>query len=252
MRTSTLHARLLLLSLGALALSTPALAQDDDDAPLAYPDDDEAEEDTPRELPRRSNDPTADYDRMQDESEEEFEQMGGSDDPNRGFAGEAIIGAMLLESSRGRFAEPTPSFGLRFTWEYGRILNNEPLRETLWADIRWMMAGESSGTELINGSSRNHYFSVAPAYEFVFGEEKAFGVFGQLGGGFTYQSTSLTIGTEVTAVKGLKPLLQYGMGFRGRPRLSDTVCLSFRVELMRFRRGYLDDTFLGGSIGTAF
>jgi hypothetical protein len=252
MRTSTLHTRLLLLSLGALALSTPALAQDDDDAPLAYPDDDEAEEDTPRKLPRRSNDPTADYDRMQAESEEEFDQMGGSDDPNKGFAGEAILGAMLLESSRGRFAEPVPSFGLRFTWEYGRLLNNEPLRETLWADVRWMMAGESSGTELIKGSSRSHYFSVAPAYEFVFGETKAFGVFGQLGGGLTYQSTSLTIGTEVTAVKGLKPLLQYGLGFRGRPRLSDTVCLSFRVELMRFRRGYLDDTFLGGSIGTAF
>src|SRR5687768_7490060 len=98
MRTSTLNTRLLLLSLGALALSTPALAQDDDDAPLAYPDDDEAEEDTPRKLPRRSNDPTADYDRMQSESEEEFDQMGGSDDPNRGFAGEAIVGAMLLES----------------------------------------------------------------------------------------------------------------------------------------------------------
>jgi hypothetical protein len=253
MRTSTLHARLLLLSLGALTLSTPALAQyEDEDAPLAYPDDDEAEEDTPRKLPRRSSDPTADYDRMQAESEEEFEQMAGGDDPNKGFAGEAILGAMLLESSRGRFADPTPSFGLRFTWEYGRILNNEPLRETLWADVRWMMAGESSGTELINGSSRNHYFSIAPAYEFVFGDAKAFGVFGQLGGGFAYQSTSLTIGTEVTAVKGLKPLLQYGLGFRGRPRISDTVALSFRLELMRFRRGYLDDTFVGGSLGTAF
>lgn len=254
MRTSTLHAHLLLPLLGALALSTPALAQyeDDEDAPLAYPDDDEAEEDTPRKLPRRSNDPTADYDRMQSDSEEEFEQMAGGDDPNKGFAGEAVLGAMLLESSRGRFADPTPSFGLRFTWEYGRILNNEPLREALWADVRWMMAGESSGTELINGSSRNHYFSVAPAYEFVFGESKAFGVFGQLGGGIAYQTTSLTIGTEVTAVKGLKPLLQYGLGFRGRPRLSDKMSLSFRLELMRFRRGYLDDTFVGGSLGTAF
>jgi len=252
MRTSTLHARLLILFLGALALSTPAMAQDEDDAPLAYPDDDELEEDTPRKLPRRSSDPTADYDRMQDESEEELELLAGSDDPNKGFAGEAIVGAMLLESSRGRFADPTLSVGLRFTWEYGRILNNEPLRETLWADVRWMMAGESSGTELINGSSRNHYFSVAPAYEFVFGKEKAFGVFGQLGGGFAFQSTSLTIGTEVTAVKGIKPLLQYGMGLRGRPRISDTMALSFRVELMRFRRGYLDDTFVGGSIGTAF
>jgi hypothetical protein len=28
--------------------------------------------------------------------------------------------------------------------------------------------------------------------------------------------------------------------------------LAFRVEVMRFRRGYMDDTFVGGSIGTAF
>ncbi len=257
MRTSTLHARRLLLFLGALALSTPALAQDEDeDAPLAYPDDEEEEDEEdarPRQLPRRS-DPTADYDRMKDEAEDddEFEYLARGDDPNRGFAGELILGAMLLESSQGKFADPTPSFGLRFTWEYGRILNNEPLRETLWADIRWMMAGKSAGTELINGSSRNHYFSVAPAYEYVFGETKAFGIFGQLGGGFAYQSTSLTIGTEVTAVKGIKPLIQYGMGFRGRPRLSDTMSLAFRVEVMRFRRGYMDDTFVGGSIGTAF
>ena len=255
MSTSTLHARLLLLLLGALSFSTPALAQyEDEDAPIPYPDDEEEaeeEEARPRRLPRRS-DPTADYDRMQDETEEEFEQLARGDDPNRGFAGELILGAMLLESSRGKLADPSASFGLRFTWEYGRILNREPLRETLWADVRWMTAGQSAGTELISGSSRNHYFSVAPAYEFVFGETKAFGIFGQLGGGFAYQSTSITIDSEVTAVKGIKPLVQYGLGFRGRPRLSDTVSLAFRVELMRFRRGYMDDTFIGGSIGSAF
>lgn len=254
MRNSTLPSRLLPLLLGALVLSTPALAQDEDDAPLAYPDDDETEEAAPRKLPRRSSDPTADYDRMQDErdAEDDFERMAGDDDPNKGFAGEAIFGAMLLKSSRGTFADLTPGVGVRFTWEYGRILNSEPLREALWADVRWMTAGQSAGTELIHGSSRNHYFSVAPAYEFVLGESKAFGFFGQAGGGVAYQSTSLTIGDEVTAVKGLKPLVQYGVGFRGRPRLSERVSLSFRLELMRFHRGYLGDTFLGGSIGTAF
>jgi hypothetical protein len=67
-----------------------------------------------------------------------------------------------------------------------------------------------------------------------------------------FQSTSIVIGEEETGVKGLKPLLQYGVGFRGRPRLNERMSLTFRVELMRFRRGYMDDTFLGGSIGTAF
>ncbi|MCY1074524.1 hypothetical protein [Archangium lansingense] len=30
------------------------------------------------------------------------------------------------------------------------------------------------------------------------------------------------------------------------------VRLAWRVELMRFRRGYQDDTFVGASLGTAF
>jgi hypothetical protein len=253
MRIHTLHSRRLCLLLGALTLSTPALAQDEDDAPIAYPDE-EPSEDSPRELPRRSEDPTADFDRMrdQDEAEGEFERMAGSDDPNRGLVGEVILGAMLLDSSRGRLADPSVGLGLRFTWEFGRILNNEPLRETVWADVRWMMAGVSDGTELIKGSTRNHYFSLAPAYEYVFGAEKTYGIFGQLGGGFAFQSTTITIGEEATPVKGIKPLLQYGVGFRGRPRLTEKMSLSFRLELMRFRRGYMDDTFLGGSVGTAF
>jgi hypothetical protein len=254
MRTTTLHAWLLSLLLGALALSTPAFAQEEEeDAPLAYPDEEE-DEDAPRKLPRRSSDPTADYDRMAEETETEgeFEAMYGSDDPNKGLAGELILGAMLLDSSRGRFADPALGLGLRFTWEFGRILDSEPLRESLWADVRWMMAGRSEGTELIVGRSRIHYFSVAPAYEFTFGQEKAYGAFFQAGAGMAFQSTAIAVGENETGVKGLKPLIQYGAGFRGRPRLTDRMALTFRVELMRFRRGYMDDTFLGGSIGTAF
>jgi hypothetical protein len=252
MRTSTLHARLLPFLLGALAFSTPVLAQDEDDAPLAYPDEDE-EDDAPRKLPRRSEDPTADFDRMRDEADaEELELLAGSDDPNTGVAGELILGTMMLDSSRGRFADPTFGLGLRFTWEYGRILNNELLREALWADVRWMMAGTSDGTDEISARTRIHYFSVAPAYEFTFGQSKAYGVFGQLGGGMAYQSSAIIIKEQETPVQGVKPVVQYGVGFRGRPRISDAMALTFRVEFMGFRRGYLNDMFLGGSVGTAF
>jgi hypothetical protein len=250
MRTPTVHSRLLLAFLGALALSSPALAQDEDeDAPYAYPDDED--EDAPRKLPRRS-DPTADYGRMDEEEEGNFEKMYRLDDPNTGLAGEVILGAMLLSSSKGAFAETGLGLGLRFTWEYGRILDSEPLREALWADVRWMMAGLSDGTDLIAGRNRIHYFTVAPAYEFTFGAAQAFGVFGQVGGGMALQSSTLSVGATDTNVKGLKPVFQYGVGFRGRPRLSDRMALAFRVELTRFRRGYMNDTFIGGSLGTAF
>jgi hypothetical protein len=247
--SSTVPTRLLFAFLGALALSSPAFAQDEDeDTPYAYPED---EEEAPRKRPRRS-DPTADYERMGGEEEGNFEKMYRLDDPNKGFAGEVILGAMLLSSSKGAFAETGLGLGLRFTWEYGRILDSEPLREALWADVRWMMAGLSDGTDLITGRNRIHYFTVAPAYEFTFGAAQAFGVFGQVGGGLALQSSTLAIGADETSVKGAKPLLQYGVGFRGRPRLSDRMALSFRVELTRFRRGYMDDTFIGGSLGTAF
>jgi hypothetical protein len=256
MRTFTLHTWLLSLLLGALALSTPVLAQEEDeDAPLPYPDEEEAvEEDAPRRLPRRSSDPTADWDRMADEEEAEgeFERLYGSDDPNIGLAGEIILGAMLLDSSRGRLADPALGLGLRFTWEYGRLLDSERLAEALWADVRWTMAGRSEGTQLVIGRNRIHYFTLAPAYEFTFGPNKAYGFFGQLGGGIAFQSTAISVGGEETGIKGLKPLIQYGVGFRGRPRLSERMALTFRAELMRFRRGYMDDTFLGASVGTAF
>jgi hypothetical protein len=254
MRALTLHAWLLSLTLGALALSTPALAQEDEDAPLAYPDDEE-EEDAPRKLPRRSSDPTADYDRMaeEEEIEGEFEAMYGSDDPNKGFAGEVVFGAMLLDSSRGRFADPTAGFGLRFTWEAGRFLDSERLQERLWADLRWTMAGRSEGTELVIGSTSIHYFTVAPAFSLVnFGAAKEYGIFVQAGAGMAFQSSAITVGEDETGVKGVKPLLTGGVGFRGRPRLSDRVALTFRVEAIGFRRGYMNDLFLGVSAGTAF
>jgi hypothetical protein len=266
MRTFTLHSWLLSLLLGAIALSTPALAQDEDeDAPLAYPDE-EDEEDTPRKLPRRSSDPTADYDRMADEAEAEgeFESMYGSDDPNKGLAGELILGAMLLDSSRGRSADPAFGLGLRFTWEFGRILDSERLRESLWADVRWTKAGRSEGTRGVTGpggteglgsivgSTNIHYFTVAPAYEFTFGSRQMFGLFLQAGAGMAFQSSTISISGNETGIKGLKSLLQYGVGFRGRPRLTERMSLTFRLELMRFRRGYMNDCFLGTSFGTAF
>jgi hypothetical protein len=200
----------------------------------------------------------------EDEIEGEFEAMYGSDDPNKGLAGELILGAMLLDSSRGRFADPAFGLGLRFTWEFGRILDSEPLREALWADVRWTMAGRTEGTQgsdgtdgtkglgSIIGSTSIHYFTVAPAYEFTFGAGKPFGLFGQVGAGFAFQSSTITVNNAETAVKGLKPLVQYGVGFRGRPRISNLMALTFRVELMRFRRGYMNDTFIGASLGTAF
>ncbi|WP_171817742.1 hypothetical protein [Pyxidicoccus fallax] len=244
--------------LGGLVLSTPALAQDDDD-PYAYPDEEPArsseEEEDSYERRRKNVDETDDFRRVSEQEGEDgdFKALSGLDDPNLGVAVEFITGALLVDGTRGNFADTRMGLGVRATWEYGRILDSEPLREALWADLRWTYGSLSEGTRFITGDTRLHYFTIAPAYELKLGKSD-FGFFAQAGGGIAYQATSLTVGEDVTKVNGIKPLLQYGVGFRGRPRLtsSGNLRLAFRLEALAFRRGYMNDFFLGGSLGTAF
>lgn len=255
MKTAT-HSWLLPCLLGGLALATPALAQDDD-TPYAYPDDDQSEQ---TESPRHrshSEDPSSDFRRASEEDDggkKDFDHLAGIDDPNTGISFEALGGVMLLSSPRGQLADALPSVGGRFTWEYGRILNVEPLREALWFDVRYTYAGVREGTQLIVGDTRLHYATIAPAYELTFGSGSDYGVYAQVGGGVAYEHTTLEVGGKLTPIDGIKPLIQYGVGLRGRTRLSSEVNtrLSWRIELMRFRRGYMDDTFIGASLGTAF
>jgi len=255
MKTAAVKTWLLSCLLGGLALAPPALAQDED-APYTYPDEEKSEEESPRRR-AQPEDTTDDFRRTSEEEdaeEEDFDRMARLDDPNTGIAFEALGGAMLLSSAKGQFADVLPAFGGRFTWEYGRLLNVEALREALWFDVRYTYAGMREGTKLIIGDTQLHYASIAPAYELTFGDSKDYGAYVQVGGGVAYAHTSLTVGNKLTTVDGLKSLVQYGVGLRGRTKLSaaSNVRLAWRIELMRFRRGYLDDTFLGASLGTAF
>jgi hypothetical protein len=282
MKIANLHSWILPCLLGGLTLATPTFAQDED-APYAYPDEEEAEqksssrrrrvqdqdapyaypeEDKPeraRERRRRQEEDTAsDFRRAAEGDEEEekgYERMSRLDDPNTGVAFEVLGGAMLLSSPRGQLlGDFLPAVGGRFTWEYGRLLGSEALREALWFDVRYTYAGVREGTKLIVGDTQLHYATIAPAYELTFGESSDYGIYAQAGGGFVYEHTTLEVGGKVTPVDGTKLLIQYGLGLRGRTKVSleSNVRLAWRVELMRFRRGYQDDTFVGASLGTAF
>jgi hypothetical protein len=255
MKTAAMHSWLLPCLLGGIALASPAFAQDDD-TPYAYPDEEKSEE---VESPRRRSKPEDLADDFRQVSEEEDEEkklkwLANLDDPNTGVAFELLGGAMLLSSPRGQFADIRPAVGGRFTWEIGRLFNNETLREALWFDVRYTYAGMREGTQLIVGDTRLHYATIAPAYELTVDENKNYGFYAQAGGGIAYQHTALEIGGKATQVAGIKSLIQYGVGFRGRTPLSteSNLRLAWRIELMRFRRGYMDDTFVGASMGTAF
>lgn len=282
MKTAHPHSWLLSCLLGGLTLATPTFAQEDEDQPYAYPDEESEQqnsarrkklqgEDTPYEYPdeekprqtreerrRRAEEDTASDFRRAAEGDEEdrgYERMSRLDDPNTGVAFEVLGGAMFLSSPRGQLlGDSLPAVGGRFTWEYGRLLGSETLREALWFDVRYTYAGMREGTKLIVGDTKLHYATIAPAYELTFGESSDYGLYAQVGGGFAYEMTTVEIGGKVTPMDGMKLLLQYGVGLRGRTKLSmeSNVRLAWRVELMRFRRGYQDDMFLGASLGTAF
>ncbi|AKJ02629.1 hypothetical protein ATI61_11719 [Archangium gephyra] len=279
MKTSNLHSWILPCLLGGLTLATPTFAQDED-SPYAYPDEEESEkkssrrrtqdEDSPYAYPdeenperaqkrrrRQEEDTAEDFRRAAegDEEEQGYERMSRLDDPNTGIAFEVLGGAMFLSSPRGQLVgDLLPAVGGRFTWEYGRLLGSEALREALWFDVRYTYTGVREGTKLIVGDTQLHYATIAPAYELTFGESSDYGAYLQLGGGFVYEHTTLEVGGKLTPLDGTKLLIQYGVGLRGRTKLllESNVRLAWRVELMRFRRGYQDDTFVGASLGTAF
>ena len=103
---------------------------------------------------------------------------------------------------------------------------------------------------------------------FPFGSKSPVSVYGQLGIGLVFNPSQVEINKTPTTLTGNKILFQYGGGLRFRPLVvtwgrksrinadfagaDDGMRVSFRVELTRFRRGYIDDTFFGGSLGVTF
>jgi hypothetical protein len=227
-------------------------SQSDDDAPIPYEDEDDA----PAEVRHRSKRPVEGLREEEDETSEYNVRTGHLDDPNIGLSGELLAGAMLFESARGALVDPRFMFGVRFTWEYGRLLSDEFLREVFFADITWQFAATGDGTTEVRSDATYHYFTVAPAFALRLGTSPV-AAFAQVGAGFNYGFSSLRVGSQVTTVEGVKFLFQYGLGLRFRPAIvvvkgKELLRLSFRVEVTRFVRGYMQDTFLGGSVGLTF
>lgn len=234
-----------------LLLPQAATAQKRDDDPIPYSDDD----DERRSLPRKSE-PTRELpEETAVEEEDRRVSLTSQDDPNIGLSLELVQGVLLLESSRGGGVDPRYQLGVRFTWEFGRLIPDESLREMFFADVTWLYAwSRADGTAEVNTNANYHDFTFAPAFALPLGKKSPVAFYGQLGAGVSYQTASLNVAATSTDIAGTKFLFQYGLGFRFRPAIveGDWMRLSFRLELTRFRRGYMDDTLLGGSIGLTF
>jgi hypothetical protein len=240
--------KLLFLALCSL-LPMPVWAQaaDGDDAPIPYEDDDDAGR------PKKTKKIRTRI-REEDEGEAFGEQpLIGRDDPNVGLSIEGLVGAMMLDSSRGALAETRFMGGARFTWEFGRLIPDEYLREMFFADLTWQYAMTSEGTAQINDTMHSSSFTLAPALAFPFGKSHFAGYL-QLGAGVNYVESKLRVYKDETTIAGTKFLFQYGAGIRARIPITDDggIRLSFRIEVTRFVRGYMHDMFLGGGAGLTF
>jgi len=178
------------------------------------------------------------------------------DDPSVGLSAEFLAGAMLFSSSRGGLVDPRFMAGARLTWEFGRVIPDEVLRELFFVDLTWQQAVTSDGTTAVHAEAVRHDFTLAPAVGLPLGQAPVLAYL-QAGAGATYDRSALTVNGVTTQAEGLRVLVQYGVGLRFRPGIfhlgpRELVRLSFRVEVTRFVRGYLQDTFLGGSLGLTF
>lgn len=194
-------------------------------------------------------------DRLREDDEEARESLTHLDDPNVGLGVETFAGVMLLESSRGAGVNPLFSFGARATWEFGRLIPDEYVREMLFIDFQWQLAQSSDGTTEVHASSVQHYFTAAPAFSLPIGGPKSpIAAYVQLGAGANVNFSSIVVDRVETPTIGTKFLFQYGIGLRGRPAVleSGKLRVSFRIELTRFLRGYMSDTFVGGGVGLVF
>lgn len=257
--------RLLLL---AAVLAAPIVWAQDDQA-IPYSDEGDGDDRNRRELPRKSDPSPTVREETEVEERDRAESLAHIDDPSIGISAELVLAATLVDSSRGALFDGRATGGFRVTWEWARtVFSDELFRELSFVDVTWWHAGTSEGTALVYSKSYYNYFSFAPAFSFPFGPKSPVSVYGQLGIGLVFNPTVLVLNQEPFTNSAVKLLIQYGAGLRFRPIIltwgrragpnaefaeaENGLRLSFRLELTRFRRGYIDDTLIGGSVGVTF
>jgi hypothetical protein len=227
-------------------------AQSDDDAPIPYDDDTSSNQNTVK--PRKGKKKRA-AEEIREEDEEEKageESMASVDDPNVGVGFELLSGVALLDSSKSG-VDPRYYFGARFTWEFGRLIPDEYLREMFFMDVTWTYAASKEGTTQVNVDTHLHDFTLAPAFALPLGKS-VMSAYLQAGLGFDYSYSVTKIDATTVTLGGTKFLFQYGIGLRGRPAVvgDGSVRIQFRIELTRFIRGYMHDMYIGGGLGMIF
>jgi len=179
------------------------------------------------------------------------ESLAKVDEPGHGLSFEVLVGPMFLHDSAAGVTTRF-SFGLDFTWQFGRLIFSpewEFLHNNFALDVSWFYSSQAAGTQEVAVGAQYHFLSLA----FMFGfPVSSFFFYGKIGPALTVMPVSYSVDGVQTSFSGVKGGLIYGGGAHMNLYLGDYVGVAASLEVLRFRRQYLDDTLLTLGVGLSF
>jgi hypothetical protein len=186
------------------------------------------------------------------EKQADQEQLASDNTPGPGLSAEILGGRLSPESPIGTSVRYAVGLSLRY--ELGRQLFSPKnwLRHAIQVEAGWLWAPSSSeGTEAVKVTTAYHHLTAAAVAGFPLGLGEAAHLlfYGKIGPGLFLMPVSYEVQGQETEHSGSKLGLIYGLGARLSSAPRSGMGVAARLELVRARRGYLNDLILVAGLG---
>lgn len=187
---------------------------------------------------------------------EETGRMAWEDEKGLGLGVELMLGLALVDQGTGG-SSACFGFGLDVDWKLGHLFapENELLYRGLLVEFSYLHASDSAGTNWVQVNGSYHNLAAAILFGYPFTHVL---VYGKLGPGLFIMPVEYDVkstydgASDLTSFTGVKGGIVYGVGARADLMLGETLGLASRLEIIRYRRGYLDDTMFLAGVGAVF
>ncbi|HEY3445930.1 MAG TPA: hypothetical protein VGK67_06165 [Myxococcales bacterium] len=183
----------------------------------------------------------------------EEERLAADDEPGNGIAAEFAFGGLWMSGSTGSATSHFMS-GLIISYQIGRAAfapESEFLHENLILELGYQASatGTSVGTEQVRVNSASHYLTL----DILFGYPlPPVLIYAKIGPALMIMPVTYDVQGAATSFTGVKAGLVYGVGIRSNWYFHRFAGFAWRVELVGYRRGYLDDLMLTVGAGVCF
>jgi hypothetical protein len=182
---------------------------------------------------------------------EKDEALAGEDEPGHSIAAELVFGPIFL-SNPVKGVTTRGTMGLAVTYGLGRAIFSpewEFLHNNLFLELSYLATKQTVGTSSVQVGAWTHYLSFEVLFGYPFTPVL---LYAKIGPALMIMPVSYDVQGQVSGVTGVKAGLVYGIGGRTNIYIGDHVGFAARIEVIRYRRGYLDDTLLIFGVGIAF